>query len=184
LGKNEPNLVAEPDVKDLQDGGMASFQAVFELHFENLCSYACTFLRNMDEAEDVVQNVFLKMWEKRDSLLITHSVRSYLFRAVHHQCLNQLDHRVIRQKHQDHSQREHATDTQPPEVFPEEVETRVKEAIDALPEQCRLIFMMSRYEELRYAAIAEKLGISVNTVENQISKALRVLRGSLKDVIE
>ena len=162
---------------------MASFRAVFELHFENLCSYACTMLRDMDEAEDVVQNVFLKMWEKRDNLLITHSVRSYLFRAVHHQCLNQLDHRAIRQRHQDHSLREHGADTQPPEVFPEELEGRVKAAIDGLPEQCRRIFVMSRYDELRYARIAEELGISVNTVENQISKALRVLREALKDVV-
>ena len=175
--------MAEPEVKDLQEGGMASFQEVFELHFENLCSYACTILRDMDEAEDVVQNVFLKMWEKRDSLLITHSVRSYLFRAVHHQCLNQLDHRVIRQRHQDHSLREHGADTQPPEVFPEELEARVRAAIDGLPEQCRKIFVMSRYDELRYAKIAEVLGISVNTVENQISKALRVLRDVLKDVV-
>ena len=175
--------MAEPQVKDLQEGGIASFRAVFELHFENLCSYACTILRDMDEAEDVVQNVFLKMWEKRDSLLITHSVRSYLFRAVHHQCLNQLDHRVIRQRHQDHSLREHSADMQPPEVFPEELEERVKTAIAGLPDQCRRIFVMSRYEELRYAKIAEELGISVNTVENQISKALRVLRDVLKDVV-
>jgi RNA polymerase sigma-70 factor (ECF subfamily) len=179
LGKNQPNLVAEPEVKDLQEGGITSFRAVFESYFENLCSYACTILRDMDEAEDVVQNVFLKMWEKRDSLLITHSVRSYLFRAVHHQCINQLDHRVIRQRHQDDSLREHAADAQLPEVFREELEERIRAAIDGLPEQCRKVFVLSRYDELRYAEIAEKLGISVNTVENQISKALRILREAL-----
>lgn len=170
-------------MKNLQEGGIASFQAVFELHFENLCSYACTMLRDMDEAEDIVQNVFLKMWEKRDTLLITHSVRSYLFRAVHHQCLNQLDHRTIKQRYEDHTVRAHAAESQAPEVFPEELEERITTAINALPEQCRLIFMMSRYQELRYAAIAEKLGISVNTVENQISKALRVLRTTLRDIL-
>jgi RNA polymerase sigma-70 factor (ECF subfamily) len=75
--------------------------------------------------------------------------------------------------------REHAADAQLPEVFREELEERIRAAIDGLPEQCRKVFVLSRYDELRYAEIAEKLGISVNTVENQISKALRILREAL-----
>jgi RNA polymerase sigma-70 factor, ECF subfamily len=159
---------------------MDAFKHVFNSCFESLCQYACTIVKDMDEAEDIVQSVFLKIWEKRANLEIR-EIRSYLFKAVYHRCINELEHKTVRQHHMDYETKDSGQFVQQPEVFPSELEENIKIAINALPDQCRLIFMMSRYEELRYSEIAEKLGLSVNTIENQISKALKILRAKLKD---
>lgn len=169
-------------IEGIRKGDKACFQRVFENYYEKLCDYAFTILRDRDEAEDAVQTMFLKVWEKREGLMITHTVKSYLYRAIHNFCLNQLEHRDIRQKHVEFSMH-HATDIQQPEVFQTELEGNIQSAIEQLPEQCRIIFKMSRYEELKYSEIAERLGISVNTVENQVSKALRILRTQLTNIL-
>jgi len=153
-------------------------------HYENLCQYAFTIVKDSGEAEDIVQSMFVKIWEKRGELEIKHTIRSYLFKAVYHQCINQLEHRTVKQKHKLHIAHEMHGETQLPETFQQELEENITAAINTLPGQCRKIFMMSRYDQLRYAEIASQLNISVNTVENQISKALKILRTKLKDVIE
>jgi len=136
----------------------------------------------MDEAEDIVQTLFIKLWEKRGNLTITHTFKSYLYRGVHNLCMNHLEHRGIREKHTAYALQT-GTVVQRPEVFTEELETRIVAAIESLPEQCRRIFTMSRYEEMKYSEIARQLAISVNTVENQVSKALKLLRQRLQDTI-
>jgi RNA polymerase sigma-70 factor (ECF subfamily) len=167
--------------KALSRGDQSVFQQVFDACYEKLCHYAFTILKDMDEAEDVVQSIFIKLWEKREELDIKQTIRAYLFKAVYHRCINVLEHRTIKLRHQEHGSRDVISHIQLPEVFPQELEERIKKAIDTLPPQCRTVFMMSRYEEMRYSEIADKLDISVNTVENQISKALKILRSQLKD---
>ena len=169
-------------VRAISKGDSNAFQKVFNDCYESLCQYAFTILKDMDEAEDVVQATFIKIWENRKELDIKHAIRSYLFRAVYHKCINQLEHRTVKLKYLDHGMREKSSEVQHPEIFPDELEQNIKNAINRLPPQCRLIFVMSRYEELRYSEIAQKLGISVNTVENQVSKALKILRAELKDI--
>ncbi len=165
-------------------GNSVVFKQVFMSHYESLCRYAYTILKNAEEAEDVVQSMFVKIWEKREGLEVKHTIRSYLFKAVYHQCLNNLEHRTVKMKHQVQIAHETHAETQLPETFQHELEENIIAAINSLPDQCRIIFMMSRFDELRYAEIASHLNISVNTVENQISKALKILRAKLKDVIE
>jgi RNA polymerase sigma-70 factor, ECF subfamily len=165
----------------IRNGNRDAFRAVFHQCYADLCQYAFTMLKDMDEAEDVVQSMFIKIWEKRETLNVQHTVRAYLYKAVYNQCINLLDHRKIKLKHQAYGAHEVKDQVQQPEVFPEELEGHIKAVIEELPEQCRRIFMLSRYEELRYAEIAQRLNISVNTIENQISKALKILRSKLKD---
>jgi RNA polymerase sigma-70 factor (ECF subfamily) len=160
-----------------------SFQQVFESYYVNLCKYAFTIIRDMDEAEDVVQSVFLKILEKRDSLSITNDIKSYLYRAVHNYCINRIAHTKTRKLYQEQSMVENSGGFQSPDVFSGELEERVAAAIEKLPPQCKKIFVMSRHLELKYSQIASELGISVNTIENQISKALRILREELKDSV-
>ncbi len=163
-------------VQEIKEGNEHSFQQIFHAYYENLCHYAFTILRDMDDAEDIVQSMFLKIWEKRQTLIITHTVKAYLYKAVYHQCLNYFDHRAVRVKFKERKAVEHDKEVQHPEVFPDELEERIIAAINTLPKQCRTIFMMSRYQEMKYVEIARVLDISVNTIENQISKALRILR--------
>lgn len=163
------------------DGTEDTFRKVFDDCYENLCRYAFTIVKDFDQAEDIVQTMFMKLWEKRGELDITTSVRAYLFRSVYNQCINQLDHKVIKTKYDASVRVQAGRDEQQPDVFPEELENNIRKAVEALPPQCRSIFMMSRYEELRYSEIADRLGISVNTIQNQVSKALKLLREALKD---
>jgi RNA polymerase sigma-70 factor (ECF subfamily) len=168
-------------VHELRAGNEDSFRRIFHAYYENLCQYAFTLLRDMDDAEDVVQATFVKIWEKRQSLMITQSIRAYLYKSVYHQCINHFEYRAVRTKFSERSQVDKSGEIQHPEVFTNELEDRISAAISALPKQCRTIFIMSRYQEMKYAEIARELDISVNTIENQISKALRVLRAHFKD---
>jgi RNA polymerase sigma-70 factor, ECF subfamily len=175
-----PEIPSDHDIiRAIKGGSAGAFKQVFDKCYESLCQYAFTMVKEMDEAEDIVQAMFLKLWERRDTLDIRHSIRTYLFKSVYHQCINQLEHRKIKQKYLERSQWtvEHAQ----PDAFPHELEEKLKRIVDGLPPQCRTIFMMSRYEELRYPEIASKLNISVNTIQNQICKALKILRAELKE---
>jgi RNA polymerase sigma-70 factor (ECF subfamily) len=163
------------------DGTSDAFRKAFDTCYESLCRYAFTIVRDFDQAEDIVQSTFMKLWEKRTSLDITTSIRSYLFRAVYNQCLNHLEHRSIKVKYDAGVKIEARRDEQQPEIFPDELDESIRKAVDSLPPQCRSIFIMSRYEELKYSEIAERLGISVNTIQNQVCKALKLLREALKD---
>jgi RNA polymerase sigma-70 factor, ECF subfamily len=168
-------------VQQIKEGNDESFREIFHAYYEGLCQYAFTLLRDMDDAEDVVQSMFLKIWEKRQELNINHTFKSYLYKAVYHQCVNQFDHRAVRLKFQERVTVDKSHRVQQPEVFPYELEERIVAVIKTLPKQCRTIFMMSRYQEMKYVEIAKELDISVNTIENQISKALRILREHFKD---
>ena len=165
----------------IREGNEIVFRGVFDANYEQLCHYASTIVRDSDEAEDIVQSMFVKLWEQRASLDIKFSVRAYLFKAVRHRCLNHLDHKVIQKKHSDFTLT-FSEGSQPPDAFSDELEENVKKAIDSLPPQCKTIFLMSRYEALRHDEIAQRLNISVNTIQNQICKALKILRDELKDM--
>lgn len=168
-------------VQEIKEGNEHSFQQIFHAYYENLCHYAFTILRDMDDAEDIVQSMFLKIWEKREELTITHTVKSYLYRAVYNQCINQLDRRSVQQRFQEQNAAKTSSSVQHPEIFPDELEARILAAINTLPNQCRTIFIMSRYREMKYAQIAKALDLSVNTIENQMSKALRILRAHFNE---
>lgn len=173
----------EEDISNaIREGNTVAFQHVFDSCYEALCEYACTLLRDPAEAEDIVQSIFIKLWEKRETLEIRQSVRSYLFKAVYNQCLNQIEHRAVKIRHRALSQLEQSDASSEPDVFPEELSERIRLAVETLPPQCRKIFIMSRYDGLRYPEISSQLNISVNTIQNQICKALKFLRQELKDI--
>jgi RNA polymerase sigma-70 factor, ECF subfamily len=173
-------LPEEDIITAIREGNTVAFQHVFDSCYESLCAYAYSILRDAPEAEDTVQSIFMKLWEKRGALEIRQSVRSYLFRAVYNQCLNQIEHRAVKSRYRAISQVETVDTSSDPEVFPEELDERIRLAVDNLPPQCKRIFVMSRYDGLRYPEISSRLNISVNTIQNQICKALKLLREELK----
>lgn len=162
------------------------FEQVFKGHFKSLHAYACTIIRDAEPAEEIVQGVFLKLWEKKEELTIRENVSAYLYRAVHNESLNYLRHQKVRMAYQSHVMREQKQNEagKPAEkVIMGELEKKLDEALRDLPEQCRTIFQLSRFEDLKYKEIAERLGLSVKTIENQMGKALKLLRLKLVDFL-
>jgi len=172
-------------VDALRQGDEQVFETIFRTYYERLCNYANTILNDMDEAEEMVQSAFLNVWEKHDTLEIHTSVKSYLYRAVHNSCLNRVKHYKVRKTYGDSvkNQTELLHDDASQDLVGRELDSIVANAIDSLPDQCKLVFKLSRFENLTYAEIAEQLGISVKTVENHMVKALKVLREKLKDYL-
>lgn len=169
----------------IREGNERIFEETFRKYYQSLCNYANSILKEMDEAEEVVQNLFLSIWEKRSDLEISISLKSYLYRAVHNHCLNRIKHLKVREEYQQYAVNfyDASYESVSQTVMKNELEQKIEEAIRKLPEQCRLIFRMSRFEELKYHEIAEQLELSPKTVENQIGKALKILRVELAEYL-
>lgn len=154
---------------------------LFRLNYRPLCLYALHYLQDTDLAEDMVQECFTTLWEKiRQGFSITNR-RAYLYMAVRNRCLDHLRRKGV----QTESLKPHDTYGIIEEDDAEQrsaIEARLWTAIDSLPEKCRQIFLMSKRDGLKYEEIAEELGLSVNTVRNQISKALNTLKDGAKKI--
>ncbi|RYY53463.1 MAG: RNA polymerase sigma-70 factor [Chitinophagaceae bacterium] len=168
-------------IRTMAPFGTGNFEALFKEHFNALHAYAFTILKDTHQAEEIVQQVFCRIWEKREDLSIHTSVKAYLYRSVYHDSLNYLKHKKVMSQYASYAMRqgEGNTNTSPDKMMAEELAAKIREAMEALPEQCRTIFQMSRFEHLKYQEIADALGLSVKTIENQMGKALRVLRSKL-----
>jgi RNA polymerase sigma-70 factor (ECF subfamily) len=163
----------------------SAFEQVFKTHFKNLHAYAMTLLKDEDEAEEIVQQVFFKLWDRAENLTVSGSVAAYLYRAVHNESLNYLKHLKVRSEHQLHvaHSMKNRTEHSAGKMITKELEKKFQAALNELPEQCRTIFQLSRFEEMKYREIADKLDISVKTVENQMGKALKQLRVKLVEFL-
>lgn len=166
-------------------GGITAFEMLFRTYYQPLCNYAYTFLQDREDAEEIVQSTFLMVWEKRDTLAIRTSVKPYLYAMVRNACLNVIKHEKIKQRYagEEIALADRSHDAVNHTIATNELEHRIKEALEELPEQCRLVFKLSRFEELKYAEIAEQLNISIKTVENHMGKALKIMREQLKDYL-
>ena len=168
----------------LQNGDEKAMESLFRTYYQRLCNYANTLLNDQDESEESVQQVFVTLWEKRQSMEITSSLQSYLFRSVRNTCLNKIKYSKVRKSYAEEvtalsSHAEPANEI----TFQNELQKRIHEAVESLPDQCRLVFKLNRFEELKYKEIAEQLGISIKTVENHMGKALKIMREKLKDYL-
>lgn len=169
----------------LKAGDQTAFELLFHFYYPGLVMYSTQFTADRMEAEEIVQDFFVRFWQKHQQILLTDSLKSYLFLSVKNGCLNYLKHKKVEEKYiqkmTELSNRHIAYD---PDLYvASELQEKVKNAIDLLPEKCREIFIMSRIQGLKNEEIATNLNISKRTVETQISKALKVLRVELKDYI-
>lgn len=159
-------------------GGQISMdflEDAFHMYYDGLCRYAGTLLEDGEGAKDIVQQVFVTLWERRDTLTIASSVKSYLYRAVYNACINR---RLRGHKHQSLETDVSAPLPVDPEFLVEvrELRNTIEAAIASLPPQCQVVFRKSREEEKSYPVIAKELGISIKAVEAQVSKALKSLK--------
>lgn len=165
------------------------FEKIFKSHFISLCYFAQKLIGDPDTSRDVVHGVLLNLWERRNEIDFDSPIKPYLYTSVRNRCLN-----YIRDRKKfipgDASVETggvsvHSKDQTVNSISMEEQETEkeIQQAIAELPEKCREIFELNRFEGLKYQEVAKKLGISVKTVEAQMSKALRILRERLKDYL-
>jgi RNA polymerase sigma-70 factor, ECF subfamily len=165
----------------MQGPSQADFERVFREQNKSLCDLAYNVVRDKDAAQDIVQEVFLRLWKNREGLSFGDKIRHYLFKATAHYALNHLRYNKKIIKVSDDAPLQNlvaASDTE--EIGYKELEIRVRHAIDRLPPKCRAIYLLSRHEGLKYAEIADTLNLSVKTVENQMGIALEKLRETLK----
>jgi RNA polymerase sigma-70 factor, ECF subfamily len=178
------NLTDQELFEALRNSDINAFEMYFKQLYQPLCNYANSFLSDREESEEIVQATFLTVWEKRQKLTVTSSAKSYLYAMVRNACLNLIKHEKIKQKYAVEASYTNQThDGVMDTVTSLELEGRISKAIELLPEQCRLVFKLSRFEELKYQEIADQLEISVKTVENHMGKALKLMREYLKDYL-
>ena len=159
------------------------FELVFKTHYVKLTLYANRFLNDIDISKEIASESLTFLWEMRGTLSFTNSVSAYLYKMVKNKCLNHIKHQRIENEYVSYMIRNKLLDDVPEHdtnpCHEKELTEQIRQAIDTLPEKCRLVFEMSRFEYLKNKEIAERLNISQNTVERHITIALEKLRKSL-----
>jgi len=165
-------------IDKLKNKELAIFEQIFNEYFTPLTYFCYKYIENKQASEDIVQELFVKLWQHSETLEINISLKNYLYRWAANSSLNYLKHQKIKLKYQHFVEKELENQIQEADdkLATSELEEKLTNAINKLPEKCREVFILSRYENLKYQEIADKLQISVKTVENQISKALKTLR--------
>ena len=170
--------------ENIKNGDLNSFEIVFHQYYGFLCSFAEKITNNPAIAEEIVQDFFVRLWEKREQIDIQTSARSYFYRSIKNLCLNHIQHQKIKEKHHLTIHSEHESDDNLEDAFFEiELAKKIDESISSLPEKRQEIFRLSRESGLKYHEIAKKLNISIKTVEAQMSLAIKHLKDKLKDYI-
>lgn len=157
------------------------FESIFRDYFGPLCGFSNKYVDDFDAAKDIVHEVFISLWEKFNDLPADSNYKSYLYTAVRNRSLNYLRDKKSHARLEDAGSMEASENSAG--LLELELAERIEECMDQLPERCREIFELSRIDGLRYREIAEKLNISIKTVENQMSKALRILKSGLADYL-
>lgn len=171
-------------VEQIRTGSEQAFRKMFRAYYSELCGFAADHLDSVDRARDIVQDVFLRVWRRREKLNIRASLKSYLYQAVRNRALNEIRRSETKNEFQDHvrhtseeSDQHTAIDT----FHMRELSEDVNEAIADLPDRRRMAFLLHRRHGFTYKEIAQIMEISPKTVENQIGRALKALRSQLED---
>jgi RNA polymerase sigma-70 factor (ECF subfamily) len=180
-------LTDQEHIARIRKGSVEAFEEVFENHFNGLYTYAFHLTADAQAAKEMVQQVFYNVWKNRDRLVITSSLKAYLYKSVYNETLQLSRSKKYQAAHRLHElyRNRGATARNDTSLRLEyrEIFEKYHEALNQLPEQCRLIFQLNRVEGHTYLQIAEDLNISVKTVEAQMGKALRRLRLALSEYL-
>jgi RNA polymerase sigma-70 factor (ECF subfamily) len=167
-------------VKGIRSNDPAAFASLFRKYYEQLFYFALRFLKDSQTAENIVQDVFVKLWEKREEWHVQSSVKAYLYTAVKNRSLNYIKREKSMVSVEEVSVNQMDEIPSPEESLIEnEIMEAVQGAIEKLPQQCRCVYQMKRYDGMTYSEIAEILNVSINTVKTQMKRALKSLHKNL-----
>jgi RNA polymerase sigma-70 factor (family 1) len=184
LAKQE-NLIEKVLISKLKSGSKDAFSVIFITYYKDLVLFATNFTHEIDTAEEIVQDTFLKIWEDHEAINIKVSIKSYLLKAVQNRCIDWFRHVKIQQKFENETlinsiNYEFNTDNY---LINSEIEGLIRDALNKLPAEISQAYRMHRYEGLKYQEISERLNVSVRTVEVRIGKALSSLRDELREYL-
>lgn len=178
------------NISKLKGGDKSEYEKIYHEFYDVLFALGKQYLMNAGEAEEVIQDAFLKLWEIRTELKENSHIRNFLYTLVRNNCLNQLRNKQNAEKlirnynYQELKYNYEALARLSDDYFQfKELKEKIEDAIAALPEDLKLVFKMNRFQDLRYKDIAQQLNISEKTVEARMSKALKILRNDLKDYL-
>ena len=167
----------------VQRGDQKAFDTLFRRYYPMLCAYGHRFVE-LEDAEEIVEDSLLWIWENRETLVIESSLNSYLFKMVYRRALNKLAHIDATQRADTRFYEEMQEMLQDTDYYQiEELAKRIEDAVAALPESYREAFVMHRFRDMSYKEIAETLGVSPKTIDYRIQQALKQLRVDLKDYL-
>lgn len=175
-------------IKELNSGKKRAFEALFKLYYEKLLFIASSYTLNKEDAEEIVQDVFVKVWEKRAN--ITTNVNGYILKTTKNACLDYLRSKKYKLSKDNHTVKleavinfEALNNDASTAIIEKELENNIQLSIASLPKKCRAVFIKSRIDGLKNKEISEELDISIKTVENHITKALKHIKMSLRDFL-
>jgi len=173
-------------IAGLKEGNKAAFTLLFRAYYKDLVMFAGSFCPG-DRAlcEDVVQSVFLKLWEDRKQIVIESSMKSYLLKAVRNKCLDELRHQDIVREHENYAMQSQPTNEIDTEnyILYSDLQKHLQIALAKLPDDAREAFEMNRFVGLKYREIAEKLNVSERTVDVRVGKAIALLRKFMREFL-
>ena len=165
--------------KDICKGDLKAFEYFYKKYQPRLFAYGVGILGDEEASKDLVQETFIAFWENKERLVTYYSVSSYLFKIFQSKCLSYLRKRtLLREIEMSYYSSDNINGGT---VFMKEVEELYAKTINDLPDKCREIFILSKEQDVKAADIAEKLGVSVRTVENQIYKAIKIMRHAMRE---
>lgn len=180
------NSLEKEIVDKIREGDIKAFDFLFISYYPGLCAYAGDLVKSAEIAEEMVQDVFLKLWNKRSVLSVQTSLKAYLYRMIHNHCLNYIrDHstqKTIKTLSLEDLQTRLAlfdiesSGSALDDLLSEQIENDLSKAINVLPEQCKKIFYLCRFQGLSYPEIAAQLNVSVSTVKTQMLRAIEKLK--------
>jgi len=176
----------------IKDDDFIAFESIFKKYYKSLCVFAEHYVGEPEMAKEITGDLFLKLWEDRKKIYINNSCKNYLFTSIHNSCLKYLEHLKVLKKYRDYSEQRlksieflaTVSDNYPlANLISQEIVGEIENAIESLPDKCKEIFKLSRFENFSYDEISTRLNVSINTVRTQMSRALEKLRHELSDYL-
>jgi len=168
-------------VRQLQKNDQQAFELIFDKYRKKLYYFTLGYLHSQAETEEIIQNVFLSLWENRDMLNEVYSLQNFLYKVTVNHIYNYLKHELVRKKYADQiSGQNHEDNNSEESILMNDLQHAIDSLVDELPLQQQVIYKLSRHDGLTHAEIAHNLGLSIRSVENQIYRALKFIRGKLR----